>query len=377
MEFFKKIIIGACMMLIVFSIVSCEGPVKKDAKVTELILSQDVNPKKNLSEVDSWLQALHEQDDFNGGVLLIKNDSVVFKKTYGYTDFTQSKKLTTESAFRLASVSKQFTGVGIMLLKEQGKLDFDDSVTKYLPSLKYEEATIRNLLNHTSGIPDAYMGFPEKYKDEFGSELEISEVVNLLAKADLPYATEPNSTFQYSNTGYVLLAAIIESVSGESFESFMNRELFEKLEMNDSRVWNLVTKNPEFPNKTSSFQIEGEKITELPPTVFDGISGDGGIFCSLNDFVIWNQFWAENSLLSTETMAEAFKEVTLSNGKKSAYGFGWNSTPNGGAWHNGSWLGARTLIARNPKSRNCLVVLDNSSSTKTDFIGQQLGKLFQ
>lgn len=221
MEIVKKIIVVTCFTVGMFFFSSCEKPTKTDAKVTELILSEELDQKEQLSEVDDWLEQLHQQGNFNGGVLIIKNDSVLFKKTYGYTDFTRQKKLTSNSAFRLASVSKQFTATGIMLLKEQGKLDFDDAVTKYLPELKYDKATVRSLMTHTSGIPDAYMGFPDQYKDEIGSELEISEVVTLLAKADLPFASEPNSTFKYSNTGYVLLAAIIERVSGVSFEEFM------------------------------------------------------------------------------------------------------------------------------------------------------------
>ena len=370
----KKIITLFVALVGAFFMASCQGP---DSKATELILSETDSQEQKIEKAKQWLTELQQNNHFNGGVLLIKNDSVIFQETFGYTDYTQTKKLDTHSAFRLASVSKQFIAVGIMLLKEQGKLKFDDPITKYLPNLKYSKSTIRNLLNHTSGIPDAYMGFPEKYKTEVGSELEISEVVELLAKADLPYASEPNSTFKYNNTGYVLLAAIVESVSGESFESFMNRELFEKLNMQDSRVWNLVTKNPEFKNKTGSYRTDNGKITELPPGVFDGISGDGGIFCSLNDFVIWNDFWDENELLSQETISEAFKKSTFNNGKENTYTFGWNVTDNGGAWHNGSWLGARTLIARNGNLKNCIVVLDNSASVHVDFISQQLVQLLR
>lgn len=370
----KKITVLFIALFGTFFMGSCQGP---SSRAPELDLAETDSQEQKIEKARQWLTGLEQNNQFNGGVLLIKNDSVIFQETFGYTDYTQSKKLDIHSAFRLASVSKQFTAVGIMLLKEQGKLNFDDPITKYLPNLKYHKSTIRNLLNHTSGIPDAYMRFPQKYKDEIGSELEISEVVKLLAKADLPYASEPNSTFQYNNTGYVLLAAIVESVSGESFESFMNRELFEKLNMQDSRVWNLVSKNPSFENKTGSYRFDNGKITELLPGVFDGISGDGGIFCSLNDFVIWNDFWDQNKLLSQETIAEAFKTSTFNNGKENTYTFGWNVTKNGGAWHNGSWLGARTLIARNAKLENCLVVLDNSSSVNVDFIGQQLVQLLR
>jgi CubicO group peptidase (beta-lactamase class C family) len=370
----KKFLFLFAALFCSFFIARCQGT---DSKAPELVLAETDNQEQKVEKAKQWLTELQQNNHFNGGVLLIKNDSVIFKETFGYTDYSQTKKLDVHSAFRLASVSKQFTAAGIMLLKEQGKLEFDDPITKYLPNLKYSKSTIRNLLNHTSGIPDAYMGFPNKYKEEIGSELEISEVVNLLEKANLPYANEPNSKFKYNNTGYVLLAAIVESVSGESFESFMNRELLEKLEMKDSRVWNLVTLNPQFKNKTGSFRVHNDQITELPPGVFDGISGDGGIFCSLNDFIIWNEFWDGNDLLSNETIAEAFKVSNFNNGKENTYAFGWNVTDNGGAWHNGSWLGARTLIARNGKLKNCLVVLDNSSSVNVDFIGQQLVQLLR
>jgi len=361
----------------IFFLSNCELLNDKPAEVAELVFEETDGREQTLERARKWLKELHKNHHFNGGVLLIKNDSVIFKETFGFTDHTRSNELNEHSAFRLASVSKQFTAAGIMLLKEQEKLDFDDPITKYLPSLKYKGSTIRHLLNHSSGIPDAYMGFPKKYKKEMGAELEISEVVNLLAKADLPYTSKPNETFQYNNTGYVLLAAIVESVSGESFESFMNRELFSKLEMHDSRVWNLVTKNPDFTNKTGSFRIKNDKTIELPPGVFDGLSGDGGIFCSLNDFITWNQFWEKNDLLSQETIAEAFKKSTFKNGKENTYAFGWNVMDNGGAWHNGSWLGARTLIARNGNLKNCIVVLDNSSSIHVDFIGQQLAQLLR
>ena len=340
------------------------------------ILKADL-PIDTVEKADQWLQQLHDDKEFNGGVLLIKKGEVIFNKTYGYTDHTKSEKLTSQSSFRLASVSKQFTAVGIMILKEQGKLDFDDPIATYLPELTYKEATVRHLVNHTSGIPDAYMDFPKKYKNEIGDELQISEVVSLLAKENLPFEAQPNDRFQYSNTGYVLLAAIIEKVSNSSFEEFMRKELFEPLGMKNTRVWNLVSADKTFKNKTGSFEYSLGSVKALPPSVYDGLSGDGGIFSSLDDFIIWHQFWIENSLLSKETMEEVFKKPILNNGQPSSYGFGWTVFDNGGMFHNGSWLGARTFIARNKVSKNCIVVLDNSKNEKTDFIGQQLAKVLR
>lgn len=349
----------------------------RNSKLQELEITAEDSQSSKVKKADEWLQKIHKENKFNGAVLLINNGEVLLKKAYGYTDHTRTEKLTTASSFRLASVSKQFTATGIMLLKEQGKLDFDDPITKYLPELKYTNVSIRNLLNHTSGVPDVYMNFPRKYSKEIGDVLEISEMVTLLAKEDLPLKTQPNDAYQYNNTGYVLLAAIIENVSKKSFEEFMQDALFTPLQMKNTRVWNLVSKDKYFENKTSSFDNFMGTASKLTPGVLDGVAGDGSIFSSVDDFVIWNQFWSENSLLSKETMAEAFKKPTLNNGKQSYYGFGWIVTQRVGTWHNGSWLGARTLIARNEKLKNCIVVLDNSSSKNVDLIGRELAKVFE
>ncbi|TVZ56123.1 CubicO group peptidase (beta-lactamase class C family) [Lutibacter sp. Hel_I_33_5] len=372
-----KIVIG----VVVFVILAIAGFsywfINYELKIDDLVISQEETTIVKVEKADEWLQKLQKDNKFNGAVLLIKNDTILLKKTYGFTDFTKSEKLTNNSSFRLASVSKQFTATGIMLLKEQGKLNFDDAIIKYLPSLTYSSVTIRNLLNHTSGVPDIYMDFPKKYKKEIGEVLTISKMVTLLAKEGKPLKNKPNEVYQYNNTGYVLLAAIIERISEKSFEDFMQVELFDKLNMKNTRVWNLVSKGSTFENKTKSFDNVMGETFDLKPGILDGIAGDGGIFSSIDDFVIWNQFWYKNDLLSEETMKEAYKMPVLNNGKESDYGFGWVITKNKAVWHNGSWLGARTLIVRNEQLKNCMVVLDNSSNVNKDNIANQLVKVLK
>ncbi|MFY7671929.1 serine hydrolase domain-containing protein [Tenacibaculum sp. MEBiC06402] len=372
----KILIAGVVLAILVFGAISVWA-FNKMANIDELEINSKDTPTEKLEKVDKWLSNLQKDNKFNGAVLLIKNDSVLLKKTYGFTDYTRKEKLSTKSSFRLASVSKQFTGVGIMILKEQGKLNFDDSITKFLPSLPYKNVTVRNLLNHTSGIPDAYMGFPNKYEKEIGDALTITKMVELLAKENLPLVKEPNEVYSYNNTGYVLLAAIIESISGKSFEEFMQAELFDKLEMKNTRVWNLVSADSTFPNKTWSFENVLGETEELRPGVLDGIAGDGGVFCSIDDFVKWNQFWYDNNLLSESTMQEAFKVTRLNNGTEVKYGFGWSIFNENAHAHNGSWLGARTSFLRNIKLKNAIVVLDNSASMNVDGIVNQLVKVLK
>ncbi|PQJ79778.1 serine hydrolase domain-containing protein [Polaribacter porphyrae] len=371
-----KILIGFFVVALLL-IASAFVYIKKSSSIDDLVVNETDSINKKIVLAKLWLNKLQKDKKFNGAVLLIKNDKVILKETYGFTDNTKKIALTNNSSFRLASVSKQFTAAGIMLLKEQGKLNFDDSITKYLPQLSYNTVTIRNLLNHTSGVPDIYMNFESKYKKEIDKFLSISKMVDLLAKENKPLTSKPNEKYRYNNTGYVLLAAIVESISKKSFEDFMQEELFSKLKMKNTRVWNLASKDSTFKNKTSSFEYILGKPYPLEPSILDGVAGDGGVFSSINDFVIWNQFWHQNEFLSKETMHEAFKEPILNDDSISDYGFGWIITKNKAMWHNGSWLGARTMIIRNPQLKNCLVILDNSSSKNIDKIAEKLVQVFK
>jgi CubicO group peptidase (beta-lactamase class C family) len=140
----------------------------------------------------------------------------------------------------------------------------------------------------------------------------------------------------------------------------MYEELFQPLGMSDTRVWTLLSENRS-PNQANDFdQIDGER-SPVETSWLDGVAGDGAVFCSLHDFVIWDQFWHGNSLVSDALLQQAFERPRLTDRTKSDYGFGW-VLERKRHWHNGAWLGASTYIARYPESRCCLVVLDNSSN---------------
>lgn len=377
MKLVLKIVLSLIVIAVVGFAIMTFIAYNKMVKVTELAINDSDSLATKIEKADKWLLKLHKNNQFNGAVLLIKNDTVILKNTYGYTNHKRTEELTVHSSFRLASVSKQFTAVGIMLLKEQGKLNFDDSITKFLPNLPYKNVTVRNLLNHTSGVPDVYMNFPKKYKSEVGEVLTISKMIELLAKENLPLTFQPNEKFEYNNSGYVLLAGIIEKISGTSFEEFMQSALFDKLNMRNTRVWNLVSKDNNFKNKVSSFENLLGEVNELKLGALDGVAGDGSVFSSIDDFIIWNQFWCNTDLLSDETKKEAFIKPTLNNGKQSDYGFGWIIASPKSHWHNGSWLGARTIIARNEELKNCLVILDNSASMAVDNMSNELAKVLK
>ncbi|EAY30784.1 beta-lactamase [Microscilla marina ATCC 23134] len=318
-----------------------------------------------IKAIDRWLAEQHKNGAFNGTVLIVQKGKTLLMKGYGYTDYHRNKKLTHQSSLRLASVSKQFTAAGIMRLHQKGLLEYDDPLSRYFKKFPYPKVTVRQLLTHTSGIPDVYMKLADEHNDMVGEVLSIQEVVQLLtAFPNKNKAYKPNARFQYSNTGYVLLAAVIEKVSGESFEAYMKKELFDPLKMKNTRVWNLFSAQKTFANKTTGFWYTKGKYHQHAPSFLDGVAGDGGVFSSVEDFVIWDKFWYGNSLISPQNLKEAFKPVKLDNGKISKYGFGWQVESRTRVSHTGAWLGARTAIVRDTEAKVCLVVLDNSTNKK-------------
>ena len=339
-------------------------------KLPPLNIPQGSTEGEKIELIDTWLSKLQAENKFNGVVLFAKGGKELLAKGYGFADHKKTIPLSENSSLRLASVSKQFTAAGIMLLKEKGVLDYDDFVSAHIEDFPYKDVRIRHLLNQTSGIPDIYMELAEQKQKEI--ELLTNEIaVDMVIEENRQAVSAPNEQFQYSNTNYIILARLIEILSGLSFEEYMKAELFEPLGMKQTRVWNLMSQESTFEGKAGDLKNFNGKISELKPSYIDGVAGDGAVFCSAKDMLLWDSFWYENPLLSPSNLEEAFKEPVLNNGKTSDYGFGWVLTEKG-MWHNGAWLGARTMISRNTQEKSCWVVLDNSSNVFFDKIIEEL-----
>jgi len=332
------------------------------------ISKQDTN-EQLISKTDTWFTHLQENQLFNGAVLVSQNGKPLLKKGYGWTNAQKNKPINAQSSFRLASVSKQFTATGIMLLKEKELLNFDDLVTNFFPSFPYKHVTLRNLLNQTSGIPDIDYT-QENTKTIFTNESVITELI----QSKKPLNFKPSSKYEYANINYIILARVIELISNQSFEAFMKQEIFIPLEMKNTRVFSLLSSDKNFENKTDDLYFENNSLIKIQPTSFDGIVGDGAVFSSVDDLLKWNQFWLHNPLISNKTIKEAYITPKLNNGGMSNYGFGL-LIENNQIWHNGSWLGARTLLIRNPQKEICIAILENASNPNIDTIHIWINKL--
>ncbi len=313
--------------------------------------------------IDRLLRTLDKKGKFNGVVLVSEHSKVIYKKAFGYANMETKDTLILESNFRMASVSKQFTAMCIMILEEQGKLDYDDDFQKYLPELKYEGITIRHLLWHTSGIPD-YIELMDELWDP-NIYYVNDDVLKLMAKHLPEKDFEPGEKYEYSNTGYVLLASIVERVSGVSFKEFVQQNIFDRIGMSSSVIPIGEKEFEEMANRTYGFDISDNEAGYIE-NEYDHYNayGDGGIYSNLDDLFKWNEALYTEKLVKHETIEEAFKPYVLNNGHVGDYGFGWKlyrGAKQDVIEHTGDWVGFRTLIRRDLKNRNAIIILSNNS----------------
>jgi CubicO group peptidase (beta-lactamase class C family) len=260
-------------------------------------------------------------------------------------------------------VGKQFTALGVMILKEQGKLDYDDPIGKYIPELKWtgDEVTIRRLLHHTSGLPD-YDEIDALYNRllEIAPEPRNADLLKALSEqTELMYA--PGSEFVYSNTGYDILGALIEKVSGQSYPDFMQERIFGPLGMTHT----FALPNPEKRNASYvalSYYEENGQPVYYEPDPMDNIPGSGGIYSSLSDMYLYDQALYTDTIIKQSTLAEAFTDGTLNDGESLEYGFAWDlGTELGQRYvaHDGAWLSYLAYYLRFPDRQLSVVVLLN------------------
>jgi CubicO group peptidase (beta-lactamase class C family) len=336
--------------------------------VWQISYSQQVNVQK----LDSIFVTLYSKGKFNGNILIADKGKVIYKNSYGFANETTKEKLTENSIFELASVSKQFTAMAIVLLQKSGKLNYEDKLGKFIPSLSfYENVSIRNLLNHTGGLPD-YMSIMDSVFDK--SKIATNEdLINIFAKIKPISLFAPNTKYEYSNTGYALLASIIEKVSGLSYKNYLEKFIFKPLQMTNSFVYNRRLAPRKIKNYAFGYvYIEKAKKYVLPDDYddtnmviwLDGIVGDGTVNSTTGDLLKWDKALYTDVLINDADRKEIFSGINLENGKKSNYGFGWlienNKVLGKIVNHTGGWPGYATFIERNLDSNKTIIVLQNN-----------------
>lgn len=340
-----------------------------------------------VTSIDSVVSMVVDTAGFNGNVLVSKGGTIIYQRSIGYANFDTKTHLNDSSVFELASVSKQFTAMCIMMLQERGKLNFEDDVRKYIPELPYQGMTIRHLLTHTSGIPD-YMGlFSEGWNPKVIAFNK--DVIELLVKRKPAILFRPGEKWEYSNTAFVLLASIIERVSGMTFSEFLKQNIFVPLEMKHSRTYNTRrSKGEVIPNYAYGFVYHDslkrfvlpDSLKELSVVItLDGIQGDGIVNSTTGDLFKWDQALYTEKLVTRKTLDQAFTPSRLNNDSIANYGFGWgiggDSVTGRIVSHGGGWPGYNTFIVRYIDKNTCIIVLSNNGGLGLRTLRKKLPEL--
>jgi CubicO group peptidase (beta-lactamase class C family) len=314
------------------------------------VTAQTPDDKKIAARLDSILSAYTNKNMFNGSVLVAKKGKVLLKKGYGSANFSYNIPNKPDTKFKLASVTKQFTAMGIMILEEQGKLSVNDSLSKFIPDYPGgNKITLHHLLNHSSGIPnltasprfDSIKVFPHTLEQVIGHF------------KTMPLEFEPGQKFNYSNSGYILLTSIIEKISGMSYAEFISKNIFEKLEMKNSGYCNT---NAVIKNMAEGYNQTGDDYAKAPYVNMSIPLGAGGLYSTVEDLYLWDRALYTEKLVKKNTIE---KILTPS---KDGMGYGWFiNTFQGNKWifHNGGIEGFSTAINRFPENDICIIMLKN------------------
>jgi CubicO group peptidase (beta-lactamase class C family) len=301
-------------------------------------------------------------------VLVLRDGEPVVRAGYGMSDMEAHTPATATTNYRLASVTKQFTAASILLLAEDGRLKLDDRVRKWLPSLPKaaEPITIRHLLTHTSGLIDYEDVIPETFKPQ----LHDADVLRLLESQDRTYF-KPGSSYRYSNSGYALLALIVERASGRTFATVLRERIFQPLGMSNTVAYEEGIST--VSNRAFGHTQEQGRWNRTDQSQTSAVLGDGGIYSSIDDLAKWDAALYDGRLLRPSSLQAAFTPATHTDDPEVEYGFGWRITGET-LWHSGETVGFRNVIVRYPKRHLTVVVLTNRNEPEPYRLALEIAK---
>ena len=326
-------------------------------------------------KLDSLLQRINKRHDFHGSLLVAKNGKIVYNNQIGYADFKNKEPLNEASVFQLASVSKQFTAAAIMLLYERNQIKLTDTVNKYFPNFPYEHVTITNLLNHTGGLPKYFWVAEHKWKQEKAPT--NSEMMALLASSDVLRFFKPGRNFDYSNTGYIVLASIVEKISGTSFNDFVKKNIFDPLNMKDSFVYSFENDNIR-ANQLDGYRLyRGWRHLKINNTVNDAIVGDKNVYTTSEDLFKWTLGLNNGKLLSKESLDLMYAKGETIYGRKIPYGFGFriDTKDQNTIYHHGKWNGFSTGLTQYQEDDLVVIVLEHTSYNAMTSLNKKVKKI--
>ncbi|MFN3528611.1 MAG: serine hydrolase domain-containing protein [Bacteroidia bacterium] len=325
-----------------------------------VFLNDPAELEQKAAAIDSLVNFKFKRQGFNGVILVGHRGQILYEKAIGMASRKRNDSLETNALFELASVSKQFTAVAILQLVEAGKISLSDSIQRFFPDFPHRGISVHMLLSHRSGLSN-YMYDADRIWPDHSEYIDNQSLLELLSTEPQQVFFPPNKRFDYSNTGYALLAAIVEKVSGLRFADYADTYLFGPAGMKTAFVI-----NPE--KRLPRGAVSGHTGYYRPVTTqyyLNSVSGDKGIYASARDLYAWEQALFNHVLLKPGSMELALQAHNPPNRKGHAYGYGWRLFPFHGKtiyYHGGWWRGFKTLLIHLPDDHSCIIALSNKTS---------------
>jgi CubicO group peptidase (beta-lactamase class C family) len=349
-----------CTVICIVFFAACGSASKKRSKEDDRTdsLALLVHPEKLSKEIDAFVEKLHRTRQFNGNVLVARKGKIIYERAIGWADYLHRDSLKINSVFELASVTKPFTATAILLLEEQGKLNLDQNVKEFFPDFPYEGITIRFLLSHRSGMMN-YVYFTDDIWKEKMKPMSNMDVMKLIAQhKPAPYA-QPDKVFHYNNSNYMVLAAIIEKVTGKSYTHFMENAIFKPLGMKNTHVFSTTVFKKIPVDVVGHDRVWRRSVVQ---NFLDGPVGDKGIYSTLHDLYLFDRAMRAGKVLRKESLDSAYTPRNPLQYGHFSYGYGWRlfEAPNQElVYHTGWWHGFRHIFVRDLKNDVTIIFLSN------------------
>ena len=331
------------------------------------------------SQVDAYISTVYKTNEPGATVLIAKDGKPIYRKAFGNANLELDVPMSPNNVFEIGSITKQFTAVSILMLTEQGKLKFEDEITKYIPDYPTlgKTITIHHLLNHTSGIK-SYTGM-ESFRVLARNDMTPTELIDVFKNEPMDF--DPGEKFLYNNSGYILLGHIIEIISGQSYEDFVETQIFEKLQMENSYYGKM---KQIIPNRASGYQNRDDNYINADYLSLTLPYAAGSIMSNVDDLLTWQNALRDNTLISKESMEKAIHGSELNDGTHIPYGYGLGEGSVNGSTsyqHGGGIFGYTTMGIYLPKEDVFVSVLTNCdcnspTGVATKIAAMAIGKPF-
>lgn len=315
--------------------------------------SQNVEVK-----IDQLLNEKFKASTTGASVIITKKGKPIYRKAFGLSNLELGTKMIPENVFEIGSMTKQFTAISILMLVEQQKISLTDEITKFIPDYPThgQKITVHHLLNHTSGIKN-YTSIRRLFSIA-RNDMKPLELINFFK--DEPMDFNPGEKYKYNNSAYVILGYIIEKISGDTYENFVSKHIFEKTNMTNSRY---ASHSKIIKNRASGYTNRGQHKNAMYISFTLPYAG-GSLMSTIDDLSKWQNALISYKLVKKETLKKAFTNYTLNNGKHINYGYGWNvkkigKTPS--LEHGGSIFGYKSMGVYIPSKDVYVVILTNCS----------------